>query len=279
MSKVILCSGQRAKKPYTIRSSGIKIYSVEELCCYIGNNIDTLCEEDFGRDLATFFTNELLLPERGSFFEHLFNVKATFKDVVVAIICSCDYFDEAEAERLLDDFDVLIALPPSGRKKLRADKLMREGRFGDAMQEYRSIISDKKNTELTSAEYGNILHNIAVLQVKSGAFEQAAQSFLEAYERNGNAESLKQYLYALKLGHREDEFSLERARRVSNRQLDEEIENELAAVSSGQAQTLIFEELERLKELRSQGHMYEYDRLTDEIIDGLKKKYRQENFT
>ena len=45
MGKFIFCIGNKAKLPYTFRSTGISVYTMEELCYYLYHNIDTL-EED-----------------------------------------------------------------------------------------------------------------------------------------------------------------------------------------------------------------------------------------
>ena len=39
MGKIILCRGQRTDKPYVTPQTDIKLYSAEELCYYIYNNI------------------------------------------------------------------------------------------------------------------------------------------------------------------------------------------------------------------------------------------------
>ena len=39
MGKIILCRGKKADTPLTVLQTGVKLYTAEELCYYIYNNI------------------------------------------------------------------------------------------------------------------------------------------------------------------------------------------------------------------------------------------------
>ena len=48
MSGIILCRTGRALKPLVLEEPGVQIYSLEELCYYIYNNIYILCFTKLG---------------------------------------------------------------------------------------------------------------------------------------------------------------------------------------------------------------------------------------
>ncbi|MBP5159367.1 MAG: hypothetical protein ILP10_03615 [Lachnospiraceae bacterium] len=274
MGKVILCYGRKAKTPYIISSTGVKIYTVEELCCYIGTGIESLEKEDLGRDLVPFFRDELGLVERAEYLEQLFGVGATFKDILVGVICSCDYYDADEVDAILKSFDEISSLSESGRKKLKADRLLAQGNYARALALYKSALSEGESRDLSVEEYGNILHNIAVLQIRQGMYSLAADTFLESYEHNGNRETLKEYLFALKLSRQEDRFDRERARLVSEGELYTEINRDLITAENESTHTADMERLEELKSLRDNGRYSEYETELSRLIEELKEQYR-----
>ena len=49
MGKLILCSSVIAKNPYCFPMTKTKVYSIEEVCYYIRNNIYMMQEEVFDR--------------------------------------------------------------------------------------------------------------------------------------------------------------------------------------------------------------------------------------
>ncbi len=277
MGKVILCAGKQAEQPYRFKSTGTNVYSIEELCYYIYHNIETVSEELFDTMLVDFMCDELGLKERALQVEKLIKTHAGVKDIIVTIFCSADYYEEEEIKELLKELDYLNNLTPMQRKKRKADSYLAHHQNQEAMKVYKDIIYSKEPVELSSEEYGSILHNIAVIHAGTGAFATAAEGFLEAYERNGNVQSLKQYLYALKIGRQEALFSREMKRYVDNRAVVEQIENELFYIADTQDNFFEIREAERAKQLKEEGRFNDYYRLMDEILCRLKNKYRLEN--
>ena len=54
MGKIILCRGQRTDKPYATPQTDIKLYSAEELCYYIYNNIYLIGQDLIDDNLIQF---------------------------------------------------------------------------------------------------------------------------------------------------------------------------------------------------------------------------------
>ncbi len=277
MGKVILCAGKTARNPYYFLSTGTRVYTIEELCYYIYHNIETVSEELVCPELVAFLRNELGLEERANQLEKLYATHAGIKDIIVLILCSADYYEEEEIRALLSELDTLNEMTPLQRKKRAANQYLENGQYREAMKAYRNILYSREPVEMNSIEYGDILHNLAVLYAKTGAFLTAAEQFRAAYERNGNKESLKQYLYALKLAKQEDQFEKELGRLAENRLLLDEIENELFHVADYEDNTYDYHELMRIRNLKESGRVSEYYKAVEEFIGRLKNKYRAEN--
>ena len=201
MSKVILCSGRTAETPYVLKTSGVRIYTIEELCYCLAGSLDMLDESVIDREMALFIKNDLGFEERGALLEEMVLTKADLKSRLVVIFCTGDYFDRAEIQRLCEDLDELAKMSRIERLKRRADRFMKDGNVRKAAAEYRKILADRDCAGLSQTEYGNILHNIGVADIRARLYSRAADDFREAYERNEDPESLKCYLYSLKLGH------------------------------------------------------------------------------
>ena len=275
VGKVILCQGKTANHPYVFKTTGVAVYTIEELCYYIFHNVASISEELYEPELVTFLREELGLKERADFIEDLIHKKAILKDIVVSIICSADYYDKAQINALLSEIDAFYRLSPVQRKKRQADFCMKHKQYKEAMREYRNILNSREFSQLSSEEYGNILHNIAVLEANTGAFLVASVKFLEAYERNGNTASLKQYLYSLKLSRQEGIFERELKYYVGTKELLKEVEDELYHISKTCEYTALYADVTRIKELKDQGRMKEYYLRVDELLEQLKKNYKE----
>lgn len=277
MGKLIVCIGETAKNPYIFPETKTAVYTIEELCYYIYHNAESVTEELFSHKLTEFIRTELKMTERAAYLDSLIARHAGIKDMVVAILCSADYYDKAEINHLLDKIDQLLRLSPVQRKKHQADYCMRHGQWKEAMTEYNKILNGREFTELTSKEYGDILHNIGVLYAKTGAFVTASEKFREAYERNSNPESLKQYLYALKLSNQEALFDREMKLYVGSRELLMEIEEDLYQTADECEYTQLYTRTKKLSERKEQGQMQEYYEDLSKILQQLKSEYRQKS--
>ena len=64
---MILCRTKEAQNPFVVEHTGIKIYTLEELCYYIYNNIYLIGKEFISEGLLTFIrveTEEDALADR-----------------------------------------------------------------------------------------------------------------------------------------------------------------------------------------------------------------------
>lgn len=277
MGKVILCAGKEAVTPYCFRTTGTKIYTIEELCYYICKHVETVGEELFDKALYRFMRDELGLAARADYLEKLVDRHAGLKDLIVTILCSADYCEKEEIEQLLQEVDAYAALTPVQREKRRADHMLMNGRYGEALRCYRELLYTNRTLQLTSQEYGDILHNLALLHARTGAFLAAAENFREAYDRNRNPESLKQYLFALRFSHQDWLLQREMERFREEETVIAEVEATLLSVADMEEKTFEYQQISRLKDLKADGRMTDYYRMRKDMVQRLKNQYRREN--
>ena len=275
MGRVILCTGKRAAQPYVFRSVDRTAASMEELCHILYHNAFVMQEELFDPELLRFIGEELGLSRRADDLRHLCESHAGAKDIIVAIFCSTDYFDEGEIKEFLRRYDAFIEMGPAQRKKWNADRLLSEGREAEAEKLYREILEEEELAVFPEQEHGNLLHNLAVLEMHGGAFRQAPGHFREAYRLNRSDESLKQYLMSLKLTGQEELLEKELKTLLPRREVIEQTTQALYLARTAAELAPVWQELEKLKELHEQGKVAEYYEKADELLEKLKDDYRE----
>lgn len=211
MGKFILCTSKVADNPYVFPLSEIKVYSIEELCYYIYHNIYEITSECFDEKLVKWLRNETDMGIIADKLETMISINSSLKDIVVSIMCSCDYYTETEIKALLLLINEIEDLPFHGRQKLKADYCLKYGKYAQAKKEYDRLIYCGYAVNLTSEEYGNIFHNRSVACFNMGSYKEAALGLKEAYSRNNSNESLRQYLIALLLNGDNAAFEQEAA--------------------------------------------------------------------
>ncbi len=202
----ILCKGEQAKEPYTIPVTGVRVYSLEELCYYLYNNIYRVTEEFFEESLAVWLKNEVKEKALAEKMRVLIRRRNNLKDLVVTLLCSCDYYKEEEVRGLVAVLEKIENLPQHQKDRIKADNYLSAGKYGRSLQEYRKLLSGEEAEQFSPEEYGDILHNQAIAQLFTASFKEAVNGFKEAYARNQNQDTLTQYLYALLMEGQEEMF-------------------------------------------------------------------------
>jgi tetratricopeptide (TPR) repeat protein len=277
MGKVILCAGKKAETPLVVNTAGIYADTIEELCYCLRQNLDLVDSGAVDRTMAAYIGKDLGLPERGELLERLINSRASLKEKLMAVFNSCSFYDENELARIESEIEELSKMSGLERRKKRADRQMEQGKLGEAASEYRNILASPAQDEISEKCRGDIMHNLAIFEIRRGDFDEAARLFLEAYESNANTESLKSYLYVLKLAKNNTGFADEVKRLEVDVRTYTEIETTMHSVEEDFEQSTNYNEINRMRVLWQQGRYSEEKRLSGEIIDRLKLVYRKEN--
>ncbi len=205
----ILAKGVKAEEPYEMPYTGKKIFSVEELCYYIYNNIYSIQEDFFQETLPTWLREQTELPELADKLEGMIQSGHSLKDLVVTTLCGCDYYREKEIREIVKVLDEIEHLPIFKKKKIKADNYLRAGRYGKGLVEYRKLLYGSYAVNFSPEEYGDILHNRGIAHFYTSSFEEAKADFREAYARNNKKDSLEHYLWILLMERDERKFEEE----------------------------------------------------------------------
>jgi tetratricopeptide (TPR) repeat protein len=275
MGKIILCSGIRTKRPYAFAPTGIRIYSIEELCYYLYNNVYSIEEGMFSDSFIDWIGTELKLTDRADKLKQLKEQKADIKTVVTAILCSSDYYTEEEIKNLIAILDDIIGMPVYKRRLMKAKHFLKNNKYTEAAVEYQQVLLSEEAADLTPEEYGDILHNMAVAKVHMNGLSEAIELFRGAFERNHREESLKQYLYSLKLSNNDKLFIEKLEEYQVSEERKEEILSFLEQQSRAVKQSAKMLGIQQLKLLKIQDRYKEYDEKLNEILEDWKEKVRK----
>lgn len=276
MGKLILCTGQTAKKAYQIPLTNQKIYSIEELCYYIYHNIYGIYEETFDEEMIRWIQEELLLPELSDKIRRLKENQNTLKDIVITVLCACDYYLEEEMKELLVIIQEIEGLQPIRRQKIKADHYLKYGYYDKAEREYERVLSSEQINIFDQEEIGDIIHNQAVLELYQGSMDTAAVLFKKAYHYNNDEESLKAYLYTLKMSNKQVEYNQELV--YYNVSLDlvlgmnHEWEDAMIECTNSRE----YKHLENILRWKEKGDLNQFYQGVDLLIERWKEEYRKD---
>jgi hypothetical protein len=278
MGKLIICSGKLANKPFHIRLTNTNLFSIEELCYYVYTNIELIGTDFFDSSLLEWMSKELDLAERAQRLKDLLDINAGLKDSIVCILCSADFYTETEIKQLLHTMDELAKLTPIEKMKKKADNFIKYRQFTEASMEYEKILESKEAVMLSGVEYGNLVHNLAIIQLNTIGVLAAANSFKEAYERNRNIESLKQYLLALKLSKQDERYENEIKNFNIVQDILDEMNESLQQVNFEVESSDEYKIIDELYDYKQSGKMNQFYQVARDRIEQWKMEFRLENY-
>lgn len=274
MGKLILCSGKRTERPYVLPASDYRIYSIEELCYYIYNNIYSIDESLFTDSLIDWIGTELCLTDRAEKLELLMRQRADFKTLITVVLCSADYYTETEIKKFLADIDEIRTMPPARRRYIKANSYLKRKQYLEAAAEYERILVSEEAADLDPKAYGDVLHNLAIARLHIYGPERALELFMQAYERNRRMESLKQYLYTLWLCEDRDLFYEKLEEYNVDNELGQEILLKMEQSSEEAKLCKDMEDIHILRTLYNTNKRTEFMDKCRQIIDGWVKEIR-----
>jgi tetratricopeptide (TPR) repeat protein len=204
MGKIILCRGKKADTPLTVLQTGVKLYTAEELCYYIYNNIYLIGQDFIDDNLISFLdeTGEKELAER---VRKLKETGGSLAQIFVIILKTIDYYSVAEIEQLKEILNTLGKQSVCERLKARGDGYLNAGYYFAAVRCYESIIKDYKGKDLLAADYAKVYHNMGTAYARMFMYDKAVIYYDEAYRTGQHEESKKCSIAALIMAKKDKE--------------------------------------------------------------------------
>lgn len=273
MGRILLGTGEYAVTPYYFENLGLKVYSAEELCYVLKENAFLLDREIINKRLVRWVEEELKLPELAGSLYPLLHKKTPAGAFAGVILRYTGFYDEETVERAEEIYETGANLNVYEKLKSRVDYLVQNGKYTAAILEYEVLLGKlpAEERELTS----KIIHNMGVALCSLFLFEEAAKQFLKSYELWQDKETLVEYLAAMRLSMKEEDYISFAAGHPEYYEetltLEKRVEELMAAWEESEQKRYLDRRLLRKVQGDSAGYYAE----TDKRLYELKNEYRE----
>ena len=282
MGKLVLCRGSYAEVPYYMEVGDINVYSIEEVNYYIVDKLDLIIELELKEALIDWIKDQLHLEELAKELDRLKQRNTSHKAIIEAILNACNYYSDDKKQAILETIKELESLPIIQRKIKKGNNFLEAKNYKAAENCYESLMEveigpdslGKQEARLTGKEYAQVLHNLGIAKIYTVGIKQASTFFKQAYERNREEESLKQYLFSLKLSNQEEMLKAEIDRYELDSGFVDGLKEELSEYIKNYENSGEYNRVLELKELRDLDRQLFCDKVED-ITSKLKRQYRR----
>ena len=201
-----LCLLKQADKPYYIENIRTSIYSLEELCFYLYNNICLIDDTIMNEKLCDWIRDELGLTKLYRQMYEQLEKRDGAAFFVLPIFREAGYLSHQEMREFQERLTKLEVQSEDMKQKLRADYLVKEKMYARAISEYRRILERKNPGKLGTQFYAAVWNNLGSAYGGLFQFERAAECFWESYGLLKTKETFRKYISALPLFMTEEEY-------------------------------------------------------------------------
>lgn len=195
--------------PYAFNLSHTRVYSMEELCYYIYNNVYTISMDNFGEELLYWIEKTMEEPNLARGLNNLKSGKNPLKSMIMLVMNYVDYYNSEDCTKLSYILDEIQRQDPLETGKIQADNMVNYCRYMEAIFKYNSVAGQMElpeHSSITRQFKSRVYHNLACAYMRVMNFNAAAINYKKAYELERQEESLKCYLWALKMAGNDSAF-------------------------------------------------------------------------
>ena len=263
MGTYILCQTKRAEKPYYLVPVRMNIYSLEELCYFLVNNLYLVGGSVFNDDLSDWLDKELQLPALAARLRPKYGKFADLQELIYPILKEINYLTYEEMKSFNAKIVTYNTESSSVRTRKKADLLAENGILVEAIQVYRELLQKIERSEpgkdLPESDFSItpvLQHNLGCAWARLFRMDKAAECFWEAYRWTGSDEDLITYLLAF----RSIKTPLEYQSRLTELSVEDEVKKMIQ---------------DKLEEFRRRPEPQVYPRDIDELLTGLTADYHR----
>jgi len=201
-----LCRVQTAQKPFFIENIGTYIYSIEELCFYLKENVYLIDESIMNEALCDWIRDELQLKTLyRQLYDRLQQMEENASDsagnmvagFVMPIFREIGYLTPKQMKSFQDTLSRLSVQPEDARDKLKGDYLAKSGMYKGAVNEYLQILARQKSGGAGAQFYAQVWENLGCAYARMFRFEDAAEAFERAWRMARGKEALRRFVSVL----------------------------------------------------------------------------------
>lgn len=261
MGRLILCYAKKANKPYFVKTMNLNLYTLEELCYFLYDNLYWIDETVINNELSDWILKELQLIELN---EELKLNRGSVKNFVMIILKYAGYVstkDMDDAGRLLLELDEQSDVD----KTLgRAEHLLQCRLYMEAILEYKQLSSVKDSKQLEK-----IYNNMGVAYAGLFLYKEAAKCFQHAYMINKAPVIYKHFTYAVAMLSKEEMLLFE-----ENLSSDyKEVFHIAMQDAINEKENKKLNQLKAVLDYKDNNQIAEYYKRLDSLLSEWKKEY------
>ena len=196
MSNLILCREKVATHGYEIARIHMKIYTLEELCYYLCNNLYLVDYTIMNEQLCAWLDDELGLTKLAGHLRDFIRTRGTVEKFVIAILKYSNIYPESEMIRIQNVLEKLKSQKDVERQKYKGDNLLESGETEEAILVYQGILAQDSDDTVGTKFYAQIYASLGVAYGRLFLYQESAKMYDRAYQMSGDIKLLKPYLYA-----------------------------------------------------------------------------------
>lgn len=275
MGRVILCETQPATTSYIFPNTKIEVFSYEELCYYIYNNIALIAEEYISTPMFNWIAEDLGLSELAGSLRQIKEKETTdLTDLLTAILTFKEYYTIPEVKEFILRMERMKGLTPPQFRKMQADGFLRYRKYLKAAAIYDEILEQYpviNNTRLL----GSIYHNRAVALANNFELEEAMESYLKAYELTQNTGSIYEYLLLLAtMRERSDVEVLAKYYGIEG--MVESLYDAIEDAETDVVASPVYHRMEKAIFHYQKNNLTDFHKRMDTVIEQLKSEFREQ---
>lgn len=187
MGNLIFCEKPNTLRPYYVENLGVNLYSGEELCYYIYNNL-MLIDVSFFDERLYQFISSIGYEELSSELQNSRD-SYDYKNLLLLILKTIRYYSDDEIARFKQEIDRITSVGASKVLKEKADHLFESNRMYEAIKMYEKVLSTKG----VSAEdvKADVYRSLGNAHARLFSYNHAIEYYLKAYEISGDINNLR----------------------------------------------------------------------------------------
>lgn len=207
MGSLILCHKQRARRPYEISRLHMRIYTIEELCYFICNNLYLVDYTIMNARLCDWLQDELGMEEMASTLRKELEQNASLAEFILTILKGSIIYAPSEIAKIQGTLERLQDQSEAEKTKYRADTLFRAGEYASAILVYQSMINREWDDSQDKSFYGRIYGCLGAAYGHLLLYEEAAYMYEKAYRICEDEDMLKAYLYTCRKIYPKEQYT------------------------------------------------------------------------
>ena len=140
MSGYILCQVKKAEKPFYIENISTNIYSIEELCYYLYNNLYLVDSSLISNQLCTWLEEELDLPKLAAKLKPFIGKEEGLEEILYPVFMEINYLAYEELRTLNGRIERRNSESEEIREKQKVDDLMENRMYVNAIRVYQKLM-------------------------------------------------------------------------------------------------------------------------------------------